>query len=574
MPSLGDVANIGASVANMATTVLARVLSLIESGARLIWSSFNTLARFIGGVVIGAFAALVAGLTAATKAATEAGRNLVALRNATNLPASQAFGMQQRFGAFGVGGDQLSQMFGGAGQNPMMFRMKAALFGLPGYQSEGFIPALAERYQGMARGGPMGFMMAQNMMSTLGINNPQMLGLANLPQRAIREQMGFQERVQSRIGLDPEAMRRMGEELPLIMARIGLVIDGLKVRLGQELLPLLENGIGALADYLADKIPTIVEYIQRGAEWLWSDFPVLVVQALQRILEGGARFLDGAQVVVGAVGEWIASFMDATAGALSEMGNNTGPLHDILSVLAQAIDFTSVGFRGLAQVIAPLGAILYDVASVASEIAALIPNTLLGLMDKVGKMIGPWSAFIPGVAPIAKYIQEGVDAVHGLRVPTMQSMFGEMLLDPFRASREASALGTTDMVGKLLNFENSGTPGRWSESVRRGAANMRGWTGTAVGALGEGSDWLTRQSETVKGFEASLGKPDERRSEWRELIAASKRTADNTGRLANRPSDTDRLAAAMRAAMERVIARATAEYAEDEIMWTMRGAAS
>lgn len=536
----------------MVTATVSGLLGVLSRAVSAITSALGSVAMLLTGAVTVALGAFATGIGMAAKAAQEFSHNALALRNQLGMGLNESFRANAQFGAFGINGSQLAGMMGN--QNPLAREMMLRMHGLPSIDDPNFLPALAGNYQGKRAGGPLGFMMANNMLGQLGLDNPQIRGLVNLPQDKIREQLAYQGNLSGKLGLDPEKMRSFGEELPLLLARVSMALQGLAIKLGEQLLPTLESGLTVVSDMLLDAVPAIVDALKSFARWLYADFPVMVVEGSIAILNGLGTFAAG-------LTDWGADLLEMLGGFLDGLGQGNSAFSDFVGGFFKIIDYVSVGLDGLIRaVIAPIGVILgalYDLVSAISEIGAGIFNAVKDIFHGVLQWLADRTQDF-----LTKILGIGKDTPYLIKIPelpdaqTLGSQTGTRFVNPldwiFKSSENFYA---TDLYGQWENLSNSAN----GNQLRGAAGGLRQSGRDAQGFLGGAGMQLGRVLE-------GLGRKEDRRAEYDDrMLRTQEQIAKNTGAIAaNTAPQTS--ARAMTAAMRDMIARTNAYRTEDAFL--------
>lgn len=211
---------------------------------------------------------------------------VMSVRNATGMTLNQSFGVAQRFGAFGIGPQALSGMMQGPGMSPMMFGMRAKMFGVSNYTDENFIANLAGNYQKDAKSGPFGKMMADAKLKALfnGNVSPEMLATVNLPVDKIREQQKWTTDLYANMGLHSSTIKNFAQDWTMLMNRVQTFADVVRMRLAQELFPMLQSGLERATAWMSANAGKIADYIKSGVEWLYVEFPALLMNGMKSVL--------------------------------------------------------------------------------------------------------------------------------------------------------------------------------------------------------------------------------------------------------------------------------------------------
>lgn len=265
-------------------------------------------ARVLSGGLVGAIGVVGAAVGAVSLIATKAvrdfsqlGRSIRDLSANTGMGFTKSGGLLNRFSALGVDRKDASGMFG---QNPMLFGIKAGVWGLPDASNPQFAASLATRYQGMQAMGPFGALMARNMLGTLGMDNEAGRRVASMPVRDIQNQLGFQSRVQSTLGVDPAVIARTSQQFDLLTGRLKILGENALTRLAAEVLPRVNAGLEVLTNHLANNAGASATLISKGVNAAFSSliaFGGFMLKLPEMFFTAGSSVLSFAAAAVQAV---------------------------------------------------------------------------------------------------------------------------------------------------------------------------------------------------------------------------------------------------------------------------------
>lgn len=423
------------------------VAQAIASVIGVLLRALAMLARMVGGVlltviglVVARFVSLVGAVVLVTKAAMGLARDLALVHANTGLSFTQGKGVVDRLRPFGVSSGDVA---GFLRENPLLMQTRAAMFGMPALTDSNYPVAMARRYQQMAAQGPFGREIANRALDAqFGGSAPDNIRLmANMPIKTIQAQMAYNDKVQGQLGVNPEVLRKFAEEVPLVINRIGMLWEAVKVKFAVEMLPLIENSLGFVADFLGKNIGNIAKFIGQAAQWMVKVFPFLVINGLKLINDGALWFVNamakGAHFVADSLRSMAAMF-DAFAD-----GDNT--FLDVIGNILKGIDYLSVGLNAFAKVLGLIYTAAYNVMASLVNLPVKIANSLSQAPAALLKFLG-----LDGLA----------SKVQVKAVPMVP------LLDP----KDIHAWNfTTDMYGSWENFRNSKGPGQAAGSLRSGA---------------------------------------------------------------------------------------------------------
>ncbi|MBW3636072.1 MAG: hypothetical protein KY445_06350, partial [Armatimonadetes bacterium] len=277
---------------NQQGSVLVRSLRAAAHGAAAI--AFTPAAIGIGVFTVGLVGATAA-LRNITTEASALARTLSSLRANQGLSFSQGYGLTSRNSLFGISPQQTAQMYSSVAMNPFAAGIRGNALGFGDPYAANYLPQAAQRYQAMAAGGGVNRLIANNMLdASYGGRAPdEIRQTLNLRPSQIQAQLDYGQRVQARMGVNPEMLRNYAEQIPLASQRVGFTVQTAKVRLATELAPMAESGISTVANFLAQNAGKIADAIKRGTHYLTHDLPPMVLRGGAAILRGGAFLLDG-----------------------------------------------------------------------------------------------------------------------------------------------------------------------------------------------------------------------------------------------------------------------------------------
>lgn len=493
-------------VLGVVTGGLSNLAGVLWRGAGWLWNGLTGIYHIVqraGTYLLGTIVALTYGLIQSFRMMMQSveqfARSVTQIRNATGLSmgASQATAWQ--FMALGMKPQETAQMLAAPAMMPFQFNMRASLFGLPGYDRPSFAPQLAQWYQGMAGRGQMGRFMANTLLSNVLFNGqmpPQMLAIANMPQNKLREQMSFTGQAMNVAGVNPEMLRRYAEDLPLVQARLGLVLQMLVVRLMTEAAPALEHLAMIAANFAGKNMGKAVGFIQEAVEWLWVYAPIYIMQGAQ----------TGVTAIIFLVGGFF-MMVRGIANLLRALEMGQGGLAAFIGGFLQAIDYISVGWHSFifllmhgAAILANTGIAIMNIGIAIVKMIGWVFEALPRLLESAfPKLKGVWSTIFGD--PANRFTGKMADMSF---IPMVDYNTTQSVVDTIAP--------VTDFYGQWQNLQNSGTMGKMADQLNAFAdRNEPG----VMGALNNIHDAINKQLQ-------KLGTADERRKSWQELLKATK----------------------------------------------------
>ena len=488
------VTSIGSALMGAVTGLLSSLASAVVGAVTGLLQAVGQIAGQLGQVALQGFQALVGIVQDVFGSAMQQAKQISSLSNQTGMSMESASKMTTDFGALGVDAGSLGKTFSGSGMSEEMMRRKGDMYGVNDESGHLSAEKFAGKYQEMKSSGPAGFMQAEAMRNNMGLTSPDMLRVANTDVGKIKQEQNYAKGMQSSLGVSPDVIKKFSEDFPALINRISEFVNMVKMRFASELLPVISGALTQVTQFISKNADGIAGGLKRGASWIVNDLPQMVLSGFSTMLGFGIGFLKG----VSAIATTIADMLDSFA-------NGDGIIYSIALGVATFIDYLSVGFRGLMQLLAPIGAILIDIV-----ISAVDNFILLGqAIGTVLSVILDFAASIPGVSSLIP--QEALDIAHGMR-----DMEQIDVINPMDAFDAASNIGTSDAVGKLGDFQD-------------GARAAGKWTREKVAAPADtASKYLGEKQKSVDGVKDNLPK----------FTAALEKTAENTTAIADHTRKT------------------------------------
>lgn len=291
----------------------------------LIVGVFREIENIGGGI----FRGIRNGLEDLIDTATAFGSQANMLKGLTGFSYGQSGELLQQFGAFGINPVNLFQGSDYAIKN----MIGGNLYGLPDMQSPDFLTGYASRYQEMMSGDFLSRMMAQSMSSTMGMNNPQGMFLANLPADKIQEQLDWTTHLQENLGLTGDAITRFAQDLPLAQLKISTGFDHIKLSFMDLASPAILHALDYVTDYIGQHGQDIKNALIKAVDWTFTEMPLLVITGFQHLIHGTEWFID--RLMGGA--DFIQAHVGGFLTGIDAIGNGVRELVAILQGSAAAI---------------------------------------------------------------------------------------------------------------------------------------------------------------------------------------------------------------------------------------------
>lgn len=387
--------DIGQFVVNNVQAAIGAFTSLVGTALRLgiafgqVVAAGSALAAFAGAV----WAATSAALTFANAASD--------LNSRTGFGLGRSAGILDRFGIQGVSAGGVQSVF--ANQTPFVANLKAQAFGLPSIDSASFGESLARRF-GQNAGSVIGQFMNRSMMKVIGIDNPEFQRLASTSPTTQRQNTAFQRQVDSSLGLSPQALDSLTEQIPAALSRLGYLVTKVGQTLVTVALPLIEDALSTITNTLGAQAGGIRGAIESAVRFVFVKVGPMFVEGFSTIVSMTAT---GVQNLV-AWGQWLtqvfpqvlANGMQTVATVLRNFSNNFGQWAS-----AQVQSFTTWlsslggGINGIVQAVTSFFAdqlegfasYLVSVASSPGGIK-LLAHTVAAGLDAISNVAVKWAS--------------------------------------------------------------------------------------------------------------------------------------------------------------------------------------
>lgn len=551
-PILGSI--IGGAVGSLAGLF---VMKMTEAIASLVGNVLEA-----GGQMLGAFGEVVSQALStifeiAKDISDEARKwatSVLAFSNATTLSLTQSAQFATRAGGFGITPDSLTQMFGGAANQPFFYRQRAAAHGLNAYDDPEFMNSFADRYQKLFNSGPFGYARAEGMAMDLGVNNnPQFMFMANLSREKRESQIAYSDKLTGGLGLDADQIRTIAEDWTLMIQRVEQFASMVKIKVMGALAPLASGLLEKATEALANNGDAIGGFIEKSVAWITERLP-------QMFLDAGEFVLNGARVIISALadaGRFMVNSALTVADWIEAWQKGEGSILDIIGSLAQGFDLTTTLFSSFAGVLGFLGSSVWNVMLV---IESGVKGLFGGLISYIQAVIGQMSnvlAKIPGLEGVASFGRDLAD----FKIPDLKDLGGNYK-NPLAEYHEGrKSIPQTNFHGAVENLRNSNTPGDVAKSIRSNANKANDWINGAEdkanAKIDELHGTLKDTHQVILGVAQSV----------KEGADAGKKTAGNTDKTA---SQAEKTAFNTQSMLERTVARTMAELATDTVNGLLR----
>lgn len=427
---------------------ITRIFNGLKSAGGWLIQSFAKLATFIGGTVVAALTALVAAVTSTVRAAMEMARNLALIRANSGRSFTQGYKVTNSLAAFGVSAADVAS---GTKDPVWLTRMRAGALG--GASIDDGPLAMARSYQRTRNSGLLGPQMANSALDAqFGGSAPDSVKLmVNLPLDKIQGQLGFNQKVQNSLGINPEVLKSYAEDVPLLIGRIGMLWDAIKMRFAVQILPTVERVLGNVTEFLSKNFDKIAEGMKAGVTWLVADLPPLLMHFVANVLRAFAWLLTG-------------------------FSNFTDMLAKNLPAILSSLDVMLNGLRAFGKVVTQVAAVIMQgVSGLVNPGGGGAGSTAGNFVRGVGRFVGPKIGI--DTDPDSPF---GDTAATGVGIGT-SLLVGNTILG---GVKKAGVQGISRVVKGAANAAKGGIWSGIQNFGMRALAQVTGTAGTAVGGPG------------------------------------------------------------------------------------------
>lgn len=292
---VGGALGVGAAV--ILAKMVASVASMVSKTLGALGEAFGKFGEVAGKVLSG----VIDILQDAYQTGQRLAGNVMGMSRGGAYSVGGSYSMIRTFGAFGISAEQTAGMF--ANSNALTMAPRTAAWGLGGVGADGslngesFMTSLRSQFQGFISqyGAQMGTMIGRTMLRSMGIDNPQMLRAVSTSGGVFNRQMANARE----LSLSPAALRKWDEDISLLQTTIGQFIEWAKVQIGQEFLPMFQDGLENLIGFVKDHKDEFIDSVKTVGEWFYVKLPFFIktglktmIEALQGWLPGIAKFVD------------------------------------------------------------------------------------------------------------------------------------------------------------------------------------------------------------------------------------------------------------------------------------------
>ena len=370
---LGPLASIGGAITSALSGAISAFTGALGSLISGIGDAIGTTIKAGAAIIGGALAAaggvaygFVKVLSTLTDEVQRTAKQIASIRNNTGMDLGRAQAGYNSLRGAGLSGEDATAFLGSNAMRGNIGRQIAGAYNLPDPTDPRFAVEAARKFQSQ------NIFQGRAMADTLSGGNASagLLQLLNTRPETIQEGQRFQTETNAKLGVTPEAIRKLADELPVLQNKISIFVDAVKTRFVVSMLPAIEEGLNRLTNYLEANSENIASAIQKGVVWLYADFPQLL--------------LDGASIGIAAMEALANGFLglgDSVAQGLHAIGTGQSGIFKFLESMAGATDsFIEILARAVAS-FAALGATL-ESALATTPVGKFIANKL-GLNPQV-----------------------------------------------------------------------------------------------------------------------------------------------------------------------------------------------
>lgn len=484
----GALSTIGSSAGGLLSLVgrlsgLMPILGLLSGRFGSLSRIMNSYASVVGS--------LVGTVSKATGELRTMGNAITDLRAATGMSAGGSGALINAWGAQGLSAGQASSAFGS--MNPYEAQARARMFGASSFSD---VAGLARGYQ-----------------ATSPLMRNQMLGSADSPELrrilmqspgAIQANQGFQNRVQSGLGIDPGTIEQVSQQLSSVTTRFRVLGSGVLLKLASEVLPRFINildvvsiRIGERANAIGAAIETGVsrgfeallsvgELISRIPEMMFAlgdavlSFASVAITLIPQVWE---IFLDGISIIqngLGVLAEIAGTGFQNLMGIGDMLGNSFLSLVDTMQYVSENIQgpFQAIqdGITGFLNAIYE-SPIVQQLLSGAGLGGAPGRDSAPQRMMRAGPILGPIGDFL---APVQTVVE---NALRGVGVPEALAATGGILLPTAAAGYALRGAGAYALGALGIG----GAAGAGAAGAGAAGAGATGAGAAGAGAAGGGT---------------------------------------------------------------------------------------
>ncbi len=497
---LGGVAS---AIGSIASSVMSLVGNILQTAVKLVTSAVKTIANglmAIGGLLVRGAMAFVSVLMKATQAAMAYAKSVNDFRLGTGMGMKEAADTSLGFRSFGITPEMLAQ--GRGNEHHSVTKMVGKAWNVDVND-----PLSINRKARSFGDGMEGHAMKEAFLESVGMNTDKGRWMASLSEEQVQGQLDFTQKTASSLGISPESMSKMAEELPLAQAKLETFLELVQLKFVESALPMMEKGIAFLSDFIAEKGPQIAATFASVFEWIFVEGPDVAINAARTVIDTFQWLSDGFFSIAHTIVAFLRTLESGDSGLGLWIGNFLG-----------IIDYISVGVNGVVKAFGVLGAVLYDLLSAISEIAAFVPNLILSMVKpfvniSANKVVAPILDKL-GFGGIADFAREANAAFQNAKVMTVNDLTGMgRLINPMDAIAQTDALvPTTDYYGQFENYRNSGATGRFADEAEKNLNTAQTYV----------NDKIKTATNAIDTVDKATGTKDERAEMYREMIGELK----------------------------------------------------
>lgn len=286
---IGGVSSAISSIASMLGSVISTIGGLLQSAASMVMSAVQAIASgvmAVGGLLVQGATAFIGALLKATQSAMAYAKSVNDLRLNTGMGMKEAGATAFKFGAFGITPQMLAQARGN--EHHSITKMRGAAWNVDVND-----PLSINRKARSFGDGLMGHAQREAFLESMGMNNDKGRWMASLSEEQMQDQMNFTQRTGAALGISPESMSKMAEELPLAQAKLETFLQLVQLKFVDTALPLMEKGIAAISDFISTNAPMIADTFAQALNWIFTEGPKFILRASIQFLSMLSTLVGG-----------------------------------------------------------------------------------------------------------------------------------------------------------------------------------------------------------------------------------------------------------------------------------------
>lgn len=280
LSALGGIGSAIGSIASVLGSVISVIGNVLQTAAKLVMSAVQTISNgvmAIGGMLLKGAMAFASVLMKATQAAMAYAKSVNDLRLSTGMSMKEAGDTSLKFQGFGITPQMLAQ--GRGNEHHSLSKQLAASQGIDLND-----PLSINRATRNLPDTPMGHAMREMRLESAGLNTDKGRWLASLSQEQVQGQMDFAQKTSASLGLSPDTISKLAEELPLAQGKLETFLQLVQLKFVETALPMMEKGIEYLSNFITERGPDIANTFSQVFGWIFNEGPSWALQAAETLL--------------------------------------------------------------------------------------------------------------------------------------------------------------------------------------------------------------------------------------------------------------------------------------------------